>query len=62
MTNQENQPTELEEPFEDRHQDPHGCDGRYANFTTEAGYVVYDRDNERAWIESDTTVDLRELV
>lgn len=62
MTNQENQPTELEEPFEKRRQDTQACDGRYADFTTEAGYVVYDRDNATAWIESDTTVDIRELV
>lgn len=37
-------------------------DTRYAHVTTEDGVVLYDRDNESAWIESDTTCTPREMV
>jgi hypothetical protein len=30
---------------------------RYAGYESEPGYVVYDTENEAAWIESDTTLD-----
>lgn len=37
-------------------------DARYAAVTTENGAVLYDRENESAWIESDTTCDRQELI
>lgn len=38
LPDEENQPTEVGEPFEKRLHDTQKCDGHSADFTTEAGY------------------------
>ena len=62
MTNHENPHNVLNEPLNESLDEPQAADDRYAEFTTEDGLVVYDRDDETAWIESDTTVNPQELV
>jgi hypothetical protein len=34
--------------------------GRYAGFHVEGDFVLYDRENETAWIASDTALGLKE--
>jgi len=40
---------------------PCHVDARYADFETADGHAVYDTENGRAWIASDTTVSAAEL-
>jgi hypothetical protein len=35
--------------------------GRYGSFTTDGDVVVYDRENETRWIQSDAAVSLAEV-
>lgn len=37
-------------------------DDRYAGFGIEAGYILYDTENQAAWVQSDTTHTLEEMV
>jgi hypothetical protein len=41
---------------------PHGNHDRLAQFTTGEVFVVYETDNSRAWLESDSVLDLEEMV
>lgn len=54
-------------PDMSQHNDPRGetsirADDRYAGFATEDSYVLYDTENETAWIESDIALGLGEMV
>lgn len=41
---------------------PYANHDRLAHFTTGDVFVVYETDNSRAWLESDSTVDVSEMV
>lgn len=54
MTRNDEPRTELDAPTTN--------DDRYAGFGVEGGYILYDTENQAAWVQSDTTRPLEEMV